>query len=200
MVTRRRWTQWTLVALAAPGARLADAAEPDDPVVYAAYLNANAWQDKGESAMPPSTLVLHPVSLDAGRGDRVALEAIESLRGLPGVSPKTGFDLLSRFKQRQTVVIPQAMLDAKVRATQPSASELDSIFEQEDPWPVFYERFPARSLLLKFSPVGYDLSSDEAAFVLGVQCGGLCGYGTLVRLRRTAAGWHVVDQKLMWVS
>lgn len=202
MATRRGWMQWGgLIALAGLGVPFAAAAERDDAAVYAAFLNASARQaDQGERAMPLATLVLHPVSLVPGRGDRTAQEAVDTLKGLPGASPQTGQDLLRGLARPESVILPLTLIDARVRVIQPLARELDAIFTKHHPWEAFYERFPARSSLAKLSPVGYNHTFDEAAFVLSVQCGELCGYGTLARLHKTANGWQVVDQKLMWVN
>lgn len=201
MATRRGWLQMGLIALAGLGPQAAGAAERDDASVYAAFFNAAARQaDQAERAIPAAPLILHPVSLVPGRGDRTAEEAAETLESLPGASPQVADDLRRRLEQPQAVILPLTVLDAKVRVIQPLASELDDIFKKRHPWEAFYERFPARSVLARLSAVGYNPTFDEAAFVLSAQCGELCGYGTLARLRKTADGWQVVDQKLMWVS
>jgi hypothetical protein len=55
--------------------------------------------------------------------------------------------------------------------------------------------------VVRLSRVGYSRDSSHALLYLDHHCGGLCGTGWRVQLRREAAGhWHVVSIETTWIA
>lgn len=205
MVTRRRLTKWGLLVLFGQGAGTVLAAGPDESAVYAAFLNTIVQQsDKAEEATRPVTLVMHPMSMAIERDSHMPASVDDVLTLMPGLDRLAAADLLPKLAQSAAIVLPLTMLDARLHVIQPLASDIDEIFAArkslETRWKQFNERFPAATSLLRFSPIGYNPRLDEAVFFVNITCGVLCGSGALVRARKTATGWQVVDQQGLWVS
>jgi len=67
-------------------------------------------------------------------------------------------------------------------------------------WTRFYRKYPKSSGIMFFSNIGFNSSNDQAFLYAGRQCGGLCGSGKYVFLRKENGEW-IIDHKLeLWVS
>jgi hypothetical protein len=64
----------------------------------------------------------------------------------------------------------------------------------------FEARFPNNLGLFVVSRVGLNLNKTEALLYIEHFCGGLCGGGEYVLLRKVNGVWHVVDHHDTWVS
>jgi hypothetical protein len=64
----------------------------------------------------------------------------------------------------------------------------------------FEARFPNNLGLFVVSHVGLNLNKTEALLYVENFCGGLCGGGEYVLLRKVNGVWHVVDHHNTWVS
>lgn len=73
------------------------------------------------------------------------------------------------------------------------------LFPETEAWYRFAERFGLLPLRT-FSRVGFNREKTWAVLETGGSSGPLYGGGSLVLLRRTAQGWEVQDQSLLWVS
>jgi hypothetical protein len=67
-------------------------------------------------------------------------------------------------------------------------------------WSKFYEKYPWSSGYWEFSRVGFDNGNREAVVYLGRHCGGLCGTGNLVLLRKVSGKWVVKNSAMLWIS
>jgi hypothetical protein len=68
-------------------------------------------------------------------------------------------------------------------------------------WEEFYRRFPVARLYFALSPVVLSADGAQALVYFERHCGGLCGEGTLVWLRRVPGGaWAVRRTRTFWVS
>jgi hypothetical protein len=65
--------------------------------------------------------------------------------------------------------------------------------DSEVGWKEFYKSYPGANGLTYLSAVGFD--SQKATAVVNIQhvCGPLCGFGSLIVLRKVGAKWHEVD-------
>ena len=54
--------------------------------------------------------------------------------------------------------------------------------------------------ILCVSHVGLNLNKTEALLYVDHFCGGLCGRGEYVLMRKVNGVWHVVDSHVTWVS
>ena len=64
----------------------------------------------------------------------------------------------------------------------------------------FETRFPNNLGFFVVSRVGLNLNKTEALLYVERFCGGLCGGGEYVLLRKVDGVWHVVDHRSTWVS
>ena len=64
----------------------------------------------------------------------------------------------------------------------------------------FEARFPNNFGYFVVSHVGLNLRKTEALLYVDHFCGGLCGGGEYVLMRRTGGVWHVIDRRSTWVS
>lgn len=64
----------------------------------------------------------------------------------------------------------------------------------------FEARFPDNFGYFVVSHVGLNLNKTEALLYVDHFCGGLCGGGEYVLMRRVNGVWHVVDSHVTWVS
>jgi hypothetical protein len=88
---------------------------------------------------------------------------------------------------------PQVLLDR---------GEVKKIFERRDGygWRIFYKRFPHSSGFLDFSRVGFNREGDQAFVYASRSCGGLCGEGWYVLLKKGSRGWLIEHKRMAWVS
>lgn len=67
-------------------------------------------------------------------------------------------------------------------------------------WQLFYQKFPNTLGYASLSAIAYDSGSSTAIVYVQHSCGGLCGSGEVVRLKREDDRWRVVSIKQTWVS
>ena len=67
-------------------------------------------------------------------------------------------------------------------------------------WGNFYKRFSDSSGLVSFSKVGFNEQHDQAFVYAGRTCGGLCGAGGYVLLKKVNGQWKIEKDEGLWVS
>ena len=67
-------------------------------------------------------------------------------------------------------------------------------------WTTFYQKFPNSSGIIFFSNVGFNEQHDQAFIYAGRSCGGLCGEGEYVLLRKVNGRWVIQQEVGLWVS
>lgn len=67
-------------------------------------------------------------------------------------------------------------------------------------WTKFYKRYPNSSGILYFSDVGFNERHDQAFVYSARTCGGLCGSGEYVLLRKVNGKWEILKERELWVS
>lgn len=67
-------------------------------------------------------------------------------------------------------------------------------------WGEFYKKFPRSSGIVSFSNVGFNDQHDQAFLYAARSCGGLCGAGDYVLLKKVNGKWEIVDDQCLWVS
>jgi hypothetical protein len=209
MVFRRRLMGAGLLAVLGLSAGSMWAAGPDDAAVYAALLNPVVREAKADKANQTVSLVLHPESLVVERGTSLGPGSVsEILKMLPGADRRAAADLLVKVRKSVPIILPLTALDARLRVIQPLASQIDELFDGRDEahkslgnaWDHFNTRFAGATSLVRFSAVGYSARFDEAIFLASIACGGLCGTGALVQVRKSSAGWRIANQRMLWIS
>ena len=82
-----------------------------------------------------------------------------------------------------------------------SAEEIKGYFDERGKgWEGFYKKYPKSSGLIFFSRVGFNAQHNEAFVYFGHSCGGLCGSGGYVSLKKLGAGWVIQKSEGVWVS
>ena len=67
-------------------------------------------------------------------------------------------------------------------------------------WSDFYTRFPHTNGLIQLSGIGYSADRNLGALMVDVGCGGLCGNGYIVVIKRENGRWRIVKIVNTWVS
>jgi hypothetical protein len=67
-------------------------------------------------------------------------------------------------------------------------------------WKDFYATYPSSSGLLFFSRIGFNSQHNQAFLYVGNSCGGLCGAGSYVLLRKECDSWKIEQEQDLWVS
>lgn len=67
-------------------------------------------------------------------------------------------------------------------------------------WTRFYKKYPNSSGIVFFSDVGFNAQHDQAFLYAGKTCGGLCGEGEYVLLRKINGKWEIQKEDPLWVS
>jgi hypothetical protein len=67
-------------------------------------------------------------------------------------------------------------------------------------WKDFYEKYPESGGLISFSRVGFDSRMTQALVYFEHWCGGLCGSGNYILLRKEGESWKVVSVSRAWDS
>ena len=159
--------------------------EGDETGVYRAVLSGARYSGR--------TIVVQEMS---SRGDEL-MNKIEQARGVSG----------------------EAIRDYKVRNLEPgslrwigsisprieflSEDEIDRIFPEDAsvyPWTDFYKRFPGSSGLVSLSKIGFNNDHTQAIVYVANVCGGLCGSGEFVVLKKVRGRWVVDRRDQLWVS
>ena len=94
-------------------------------------------------------------------------------------------------------------LDIPVKYLMVSDDDLEPLFPEGEVdrwWRRFYARYPDSSGIINFSHIGFDDQMNQALVVTGRSCGGLCGAGYFVLLKKDHGLWSVQYKVNTWVS
>jgi hypothetical protein len=80
------------------------------------------------------------------------------------------------------------------------AKEVEEIFKKGGWWTDFYKKYPGSQGFLVLSRIGFSADGNQALFYATNSCGGKCGTGTYVVMRRSETGWRLVKEILIGVS
>lgn len=67
-------------------------------------------------------------------------------------------------------------------------------------WNRFYAAFPGAMGRFSVSPIGYSADGNMAVLNVDHGCGGLCGTGHIVVLKRVNGMWTVLGDMMTWIS
>jgi hypothetical protein len=178
------------------------AVEPVDPAtadlaVYRAVLDSMFVP---HSTSPIRQLVVQDSTMALTPYENLA-SLLHEFTGLPGVDTATLRDFEQRSRQRRSLsglshlalAIPVVLVDRQTLKELP----------QNDPdlfWNRFYQLYPGASGHIVLSAVGYNPTRDLALVTVDVGCGGLCGNGYIVVLRRAGGAWKIATIKGTWIS
>jgi|ERR1035437_2656483 hypothetical protein len=78
--------------------------------------------------------------------------------------------------------------------------EEDRIVQTADSWSYFHLKYPKAVGLVRFSGISFNDDHTKAQVTFAFGCGGLCGHGNLMTLRKINGRWIVTDFGIGWVS
>jgi len=82
-----------------------------------------------------------------------------------------------------------------------SAGEIKGYFDERGKgWGEFYKKYPKSSGLIFFSRVGFNVQHNEAFLYVGHSCGGLCGSGGYISLKKLGTTWVIQNSEGVWES
>jgi hypothetical protein len=159
--------------------------EGEDLAVYRAVLSGARYSGK--------TIVVQEMS---NRGGEL-MNNIEQARGVSG-------EAIRDYKLRN--LEPESLRwigSISPRIEFLSEDEMDQIFPENAtayPWSDFYKRFPGSTGLVTLSNVGFNGDHTQALVYVANVCGGLCGSGEFVVLKKVRGRWVVERTDQLWVS
>ena len=165
--------------------------------VYAVALSSMAGEPVGEPAFPMVLGSLTAVRLaEVEPGDPIPAAVA---RDLPTLSEQAWSDFARRNAEAAEIPAPP-QIPAVVSLV--AEDTIRSMFSTNpaDGWRRFRARYPDAFGLAVVSRVGFSADSTGALVFASVSCGGECGYGHYVQLRRSDGGWEVVGTSGAWVS
>ncbi len=121
----------------------------------------------------------------------------------PRIQMSTATNLLSVGSTSRPVELRHSGLPTGLKIYRASEAELKAIFDTSSltsAWEQFRSKFQKATHLVRFSNVGFNETKDQAAFILSTACGGLCGSGQLVLMKRTATAWGTQESTNLWRS
>lgn len=99
---------------------------------------------------------------------------------------------------REYRLLPAAEMRALFRSGDGAGA--DARMDVDGGWRRFHERFPAAGGVVRLSRVAFSPDGTWAMMYYDVGCGGLCGNGNYLALRRDRGTWRVVADIDLWIS
>lgn len=122
---------------------------------------------------------------------------------LQGQAPTISTELLEHFRQQNASRTPLPDLPAlPVPIERIGDHELRRLLPGSNPdqwWAEFYRRFPASPGSVRLSRVGFSPDGNHALVYMHHGCGGLCGSGGFLVLRKQDGLWRI-QQRIIRIS
>ena len=191
-----------LVWLAGPSA-LADTAVDRDAAVY-----ADVFAALGGSPAHPTAIVVRDRTAtveDMTKTADTRIAAAGLRQRMPGASERLVDDLLAKARDPHALTKAQLAQATSVKADLVPTAAVRHAFDDPkvpiaEAWRRLAQEHGGARSVVTLSPVGYDDSTHSALVFLDVECGGLCGGGTLFRLEEKDGQWRVVESQPLWAS
>ena len=191
----------TLIALAAivftavPGRAEGDR----DAAVYAAV-----FASLGAGAPSPPAIVVRDRTATIGEMIPRSPDPAADLRQrMPHASARALSDLAAKAKEPRTITKADLAQATSVKAEVVPEAEVAHAFEglaMADAGRRLGEKHGGARSVVTLSPVAYDDAAHQALVYLRVECGGLCGGGSLLRLEEKDGKWAVVETQPLWAG
>jgi hypothetical protein len=115
--------------------------------------------------------------------------------GLPGLKSET---IMNFHEGTRGCHRLQREFDIPVTYLLVDRSESNRLFDSG--WSQFHKKYPGSSGVLNFSEVAFDFEQRQALVGVSHNCGGECGAGGFVLLRKVDGIWRLDKQIRTWVS
>jgi hypothetical protein len=167
------------------------ASSPDEPMAIAAALDS-LFSSADEIFVEPRTMRHFGSARSSGAGEEVLRDFAEVTRE----SAPAPLPLPTRIRSRVFTEDEHA----GVRAKSQMVSEGKTFVDMERFFAVMREEHPRSAFFVSFTRAGFNADRTEALVYVTIHCGGLCGSGQYVQLRRTGSRWVVQRIVITWVS
>jgi hypothetical protein len=204
MLQRRTLLSLPLAGVALPGCTRSRRQDE----VFAWYLRPTLFEalkaptGEGPSRRPIRLVVASQVSVASTFFSSADLPA--QIKSVSAVHPSAVADLLLHKEATTQVQLPGSLLPSAMAVDYVSPQAQRAIFNDGlglgKAWDRFYKIYPGSGGLLTFSPVGFSVDGSQAVFAFAIGCGGLCGSGHVILMRRDGSGWVTQDEQQLWVS
>ena len=125
-------------------------------------------------------------------------EHLESIRqGLPDLTDEVSADFEAQNKQPQPL---KSLFTISVKYVFISRQEIQTTFNRQDGWDVFYTKYPNSQGHMHLSGVGLNPQMDMALVYVGNMRYALAGEGYYVLLKKVNGQWTVQGQTMVWES
>ncbi len=110
--------------------------------------------------------------------------------------------LIAEYQARnaQPVRLETDRFNAGTTVTLLEADEKEAIFQDDQGWDRFYERFPGSQGIMTLSAVAFNAELTQALVYLGNQSYWLAGAGYYIVLAKENGLWVVKEQQMAWIS
>lgn len=185
------------VAVIAWAGALARAEGDRDAAVYAAVFATLA-----AGAPSPPAIVVRDRTATIGEMIPRSPNAPADLRQrMPHATERAIADLAAKASEPRRLAKADLAEAASVKAEVVPEAEVAHAFEglpMAEAWRRLGAKHGGARSVVTLSPVAYDDAAHEALVYLRVECGGLCGGGSLLRLREKDGKWAVVETQPLW--
>jgi hypothetical protein len=180
-----------------PGVEPHEAALPSIEDVHAIYtacleerLKSGNEDVGGEYLVVQNTTIVF--CKDPGSWSDVQSDDIRRASTGAGIPEELVFDLLEGESPKPVPGLPNS--------NPVTSAALSRIFSGKGWWPDFYRLYPGSAGIVRFSEPVFSADGSRALVYVAHSCGGLCGTGWLVLLRRDGTSWRIEVQKMLWIS
>lgn len=135
---------------------------------------------------------------DRDRGDAAGESWAYVRQAMPSLTPEAIADYTAKNKESSPL---KRSLRPKLDYVLVERAELDKMFAKGGGWwEEFYRRFPDSGGYASLSRVGFDAGGNRALVYIKHSCGGLCGSGHYVLLKKEEGAWKVEKSRMVWIS
>ena len=168
-----------------------------DAAVYAAAFATLA----AGAAAPPAIVVRDRTATIGEMVPRSPNAAADLRQRMPHATEHAMADLAAKAGTPRRLAKADLAQATSVKAEVVPEAEVAHAFEglpMAEAWRRLAAQHGGARSVVTVSPVAYDDAAHEALVYLRVECGGLCGGGSLLRLQEKDGKWGVVETQPLW--
>lgn len=170
-----------------------DGPDADEYAVYAAL-----FAEKGDDKEGKQIVLENATVVNDTFSQRMDQKSIEKLFGLPSITDAIK-DFLTK-NRKSSALADQFRLKATIVLI--SNSDVKRLFHDsiEGGWDLFHAKYPNANSINTLSRVGFNKDKTVALLYYTYSCGGLCGQGQYVLLRKHEGQWKIEKESMTWIS
>lgn len=171
--------------------------DKDSSEIYRTILKESSAHDKKLVVLQAETTSLKIYEFELQKTESGVTESVQQL--LKRTMPEAELQTLDDYVEQNRAPGTLQVSDLGANYVFATRNDLDPS-KLESFWARFYKKYPNSSGLFFFSKVGFNATHDQAFVYVGHSCGGLCGAGGYVLLRKIDGKWIIQQEQGIWVS